>query len=101
MTVAVPPGLIFSMVQELLVGHGFFIIEASLRHTTFSRIHSDKWSAPHKENYLTTQNTHKRQTDRHVPAGFEHANPASERPQNHALDRAATGIGTEPDASAI
>jgi hypothetical protein len=27
------------------------------------------------------------------PAGFERAIPASERPQTHALDRAATGIG--------
>ena len=27
------------------------------------------------------------------PAGFEPAVPASERPQTHALDRAATGIG--------
>ena len=27
------------------------------------------------------------------PAGFEPANPANERPQNHALDRATTGIG--------
>ena len=27
------------------------------------------------------------------PAGFEPAIPASERPQTHALDRAATGIG--------
>jgi hypothetical protein len=27
------------------------------------------------------------------PAGFEPANPASERPQIHALDRAVTGIG--------
>ena len=28
------------------------------------------------------------------PAGFELAIPASERPQTHALDRAATGIGS-------
>ena len=28
-----------------------------------------------------------------LPAGFEPAIPASERPQTHALDRAATGIG--------
>jgi hypothetical protein len=28
-----------------------------------------------------------------TPAGFELAIPASERPQTHALDRAATGIG--------
>jgi hypothetical protein len=27
------------------------------------------------------------------PAGFEPATPATERPQTHALDRAATGIG--------
>jgi hypothetical protein len=27
------------------------------------------------------------------PAGFETEIPASERPQTHALDRAATGIG--------
>jgi hypothetical protein len=26
-------------------------------------------------------------------AGFEPTNPVSERPQTHALDRAATGIG--------
>jgi hypothetical protein len=27
-----------------------------------------------------------------LPEGFEHTIPASERPQTHALDRAATGI---------
>ena len=27
------------------------------------------------------------------PTGFELATPASERPQTHALDRVATGIG--------
>ena len=30
-----------------------------------------------------------------LPAGFEPAFPASQRPQTHALDRAATGIGME------
>jgi hypothetical protein len=40
-----------------------------------------------------TDNTHKRETS--MPAaGFEHAIPASERPQTHSLDRAATGIGS-------
>jgi hypothetical protein len=29
-----------------------------------------------------------------LPAEFERANPASERPQTHALDRAATAIRT-------
>jgi hypothetical protein len=28
-----------------------------------------------------------------LPAGFEPAAPASDRPQTHALERAATGIG--------
>ena len=37
-------------------------------------------------------NTHNRQTPM-PPAGFEPAIPARERPQTHALDRAATGIG--------
>jgi len=31
------------------------------------------------------------------PAGFEPAIPASERPQTHTLDRAATGIGVSKD----
>jgi hypothetical protein len=30
------------------------------------------------------------------PAGFEPATPTNERPQTHALDRAATGIGSVP-----
>jgi hypothetical protein len=34
------------------------------------------------------------ETDRHAPAGFEPTIPAGERPQTHALDRAATRIGT-------
>jgi hypothetical protein len=33
------------------------------------------------------------------PAGFDLAIPASERPQTHALDRAATGIGTKKQVS--
>ena len=43
MRFAVPLVLILSMAQQLLVGHDFFIIEVSLRHTTFSRIHSEEW----------------------------------------------------------
>ena len=44
---------------------------------------------------MTTRNTLKRQTFR-PPAGFEPAIAASERPQTHALDRAATAIGNIP-----
>jgi len=42
--------------------------------------------------YLTTHNTHKRQTSMSV-AGFEHAIPAGKRPQTHPLDRAVTNFG--------
>jgi len=42
--------------------------------------------------YLTTHNTHKRQTSI-PPAGFEPAISASEQLQTHALDLTATGTG--------
>jgi hypothetical protein len=44
--------------------------------------------------YLTTHNTHKRQTYI-LPVGFEHSIPASERLHTHALDQAAIGITIE------
>jgi hypothetical protein len=48
--------------------------------------------------YLTTYNTLKRQTSMPL-AGFEPAISASEWPQTHALDRAATGIGSSESNS--
>jgi hypothetical protein len=66
----------------------------TFRHTTLGRTPLDEWSA-WRGDYLTTHNIRKRQTS--IPtAGFGPAIPASERPQTHALDRAATGIG-QPD----
>ena len=50
------------------------------------------WSVRRRCLYLTTHNTHKRQTSK-APAGFEPAFRASERPQTRAVDRAATEIG--------
>jgi len=44
--------------------------------------------------YVTTRPTHKRQTNK-SPVGFEPVIPASELPQTHGLDRAATGIGRD------
>jgi hypothetical protein len=79
------------MTQQTLMGHGLFIVEA---------LRSDS-NTPHSVGLLwrsdqhdaeTTNNTHKR----HIytpPAGFEPAVPASQRPQIHVLDGAATGIG--------
>jgi hypothetical protein len=47
-----------------------------------------------KDLYLRIHNAHNRQTSM-PPAVFEPAIPASKRPQNHALEHAATGIGWE------
>jgi hypothetical protein len=62
------------------------------RHTIIGRTPLDKWSARRRGLYLTTHNTHKIQKSM-PPAGFEPAIPASERPQTHVLEHAATGIG--------
>ena len=76
-------------------GHGlplrFFAI--TLTCTTLDRTPLNEWSARHRDLYLTTQNTHKRKNP--CPRRdffFEPTIPASERPQTHALDRAAIGI---------
>jgi len=53
----------------------------------------DEWSFRRRVYYLTTHNTHKSETAIHL-AGFELTTSASERPQTHVLDCAATGIGT-------
>jgi hypothetical protein len=58
---------------------------------TLDRTPLDERSGRRKDLYLTTHKSHNRQTS--MPAaGFEPTILASERPQTHALDRAATGI---------
>jgi hypothetical protein len=74
-----------------------FVITLRHAHThththTQGRIPLDEGSARRGELYLTTTNTHKRQTSM-PPAGFEPTIPATERQQINALDRAATGTG--------
>jgi len=60
-------------------------------HTTFGRTPLDERSARCRYLYLITHCKLKRQTSIY-PVGFEPTIPASEWPQIHALDRAATGI---------
>jgi len=64
----------------------------TLRHTTLVGTNLGVWSVERRHLYLTTHNTHNRQTFV-LPAGFETAFPATERPQTHALDRVANRIG--------
>ena len=69
-----------------------------LRHTTtLGSTALDWWSARRRGLYLTTHDTHKRQTSM-SPAGVEHAIPASDQPQTHALDRVAIGVKQERNA---
>jgi hypothetical protein len=81
------------MVGYDMPGHphyrGFTI---TLRHTTLGRTPLDEWSARRRDLYLTTHNTHKRQTSM-LPAGSEPTISGGERPQTHALGRTATGMG--------
>ena len=66
-------------------------IDHTRRHTTVGRTPLDKWSARRRDLYLTTHNTHNRQTSL-PPVRFEPTISAGERPQTYALVCAATGI---------
>jgi len=65
----------------------------TFRHTTLGSTHLDEWSARRRNLYLTTHNTHKRQTSV-LPAGFEPVIRASEKPKTNVWDGAATGVGS-------
>jgi hypothetical protein len=70
-------------------------LDHTQRHATFGRTPLDEWSIRCRDLYLTTHNTHNRQTSM-PPVGFGHTISAGERPKTYALDRAATGTGTAP-----
>jgi len=62
------------------------------RRTIVGRTPLDEWSARRRDLYLTTHNTHNRQTSI-PPVRFEPTISAGEWPQTYALGRAATGTG--------
>jgi len=72
--------------------HFLRFLDHTQRCTTVGSIPLDEWSARRRDLYLTTHNTHNRQTSM-PPVGFKPTISAGERPQTHALDRAATGTG--------
>jgi hypothetical protein len=77
----------FPMARQPLGGLGRLIFRGftiTLRHTTLGSTPLDEWSARRRDLYLTTHNTHKRQTSM-PPVGFEPAILVSQRPQIHAL----------------
>jgi hypothetical protein len=73
----------FIMARQPLGGLGLLIVRGFaityFRHTTLGRTPMDELRARRRDLYLTTHNTHKRQTSM-PPAGFEPTIPASERP---------------------
>jgi hypothetical protein len=73
-----------------LIFRGFAITH--FRHTTLGRTPLDEGPARRRDLYLTTHNPPKRQTSL-PPEGIEPTFLVIERPQTHALDRAANGIG--------
>ena len=68
-------------------------LDHTQRRTTVGRTPLDEWSARRRDLYVTTHNTHNRQTSLPPVVGFEPMISAGERPQTYALDRAATGTG--------
>ena len=78
------------MVQQPLVGQRLLTVGSSqshsVGHTTLSRIPLNEWSALRRDLYLTTHNTHKRQTSM-PPEVFEPTIPTSERPLEPATFR--------------
>ena len=67
------------------------MLDHTQRRAIVGRTPLDEWSARRRDLYLTTRNIHNKHPC--CLAGFEPTVLAGERPQTHALDRAATGIG--------
>ena len=63
------------------------------RYITLVRTPLEQWSARRRDLYLTTPNTHNRETSI-TPGWFETKISACERLQTHDLDRVATGISS-------
>ena len=87
---------LFSVALRPNAGHGLLILEVSWSHTNDATqsvgLLFHEWSARRTDLYLTTHNTHNRQTSM-PPVGFEPAISAGDRAYTYALDRAATGTG--------
>jgi len=88
-TTAVPPSSTYSLQTQRVI----LATDCIQWHThTHGRTTLAEGSVRRRGLYLTIHNTHNRQVSM-PPAGFEPAIPASERPQTHVLDRAATRRG--------
>ena len=84
----------FFLTQQPSMGQGLFIHEVSRSHTTTHHSRSDPSGRVMSSSQIPLpDNTQQSQQTSMPPVGFEPAILAGERPQTHALDRAATGPG--------
>jgi hypothetical protein len=79
------------MVRHPPMDQGLHMLEASQSHSNALHSLELPWSSDQPAQQTLPDNTQKRQTST-PPAGFEPAMSEDKRPQNHALDRAASGI---------
>jgi len=73
-------------------------LDPTPRRTTFGKTPPDEWLTRRRDLYLTTHNTHNRQTSMH-PVGFEPTISADVRPKSYALDRAVIGTAIKMTSS--
>ena len=78
---------------RVMVSSSLRFLGHTQRRATAGRTPLDELSARRRDLYLTTHDTHNRQTSM-PPVGFEPTISAGERLQTYALDRPATGTGT-------
>ena len=86
-------GCIFTDRQRALASSFSRFLDHTQRRTTVGRTPLHECSIRRRDLYLTTHNTHNRRTSM-PPVGFEPIISAGERPKTYALDRAATGNGS-------
>jgi hypothetical protein len=85
--------VVFSAARYRALASSFWrFLDHTQRRVTVGRAPLDEWSIRRRDLYLTTHNTHNRQTSM-PPVWFEPKISAGERPKTYALDRTATGTG--------
>jgi len=84
---------IFTAQYRALASSCSRFLDHTQRRAAVDRTPLDEWSVRRRDLYLTTHNTHNRQTSV-PPVGFKTTISAGERPEACALDRAATETGT-------
>ena len=85
-------GLYFAALYRATASSRTRFLDHTQRRVTVGRTPLDEWSVRRRDLYLTTHNTHNRQTSM-PPVGFEPTISKGERPKTYALDRAVTGTG--------